>query len=90
MSWFSHDEAGYARWLTGHASGYVLNCDHVPNQRYLVLHRASCSSISGTPSRGDTWTVAYAKVCAGSLAALDVWAQERTGARPSRCGRCHP
>lgn len=87
---FSHDETGYSRWLDEHPAGYILNCEHVPSSRYLVLHRASCSTISGAPARGTTWTSAYAKVCSKSASDLDNWAKRRTGALPSRCGQCHP
>jgi len=90
VSRFSHDEAGYTRWLNEHAGGYVLNCDHIPEERYLVLHRASCATISGAPARGRRWTETYAKVCADAVALLNAWAEDRTGALPSRCGRCHP
>ncbi len=30
----------------------------------LVLHRANSATINGVPARGDTWTIAYRKVCA--------------------------
>ena len=90
VSWFSNDEAGYSRWLDEHPAGYVLNCEHVPSHRYLVLHRASCATISGRPTRGTTWTVAYAKACAESALHLEHWVEGLTGAQLSRCGRCHP
>lgn len=87
---FMDDEAGYSAWLTAHSNGYVLNCARQPRAAYLKLHKAACRWISGKPPRGDTWTTAYAKVCAGTVSELDAWAEQRTGAIPARCGTCRP
>ena len=85
---FVDDDAGYLSWLRNHPAGFVLNCGREPRHDYLVLHRAGCHTISGTPSRGDNWTTAFAKVCAGAARELDAWAFERTGAHPSPCALC--
>jgi hypothetical protein len=87
---FVDDEDGYVRWLREHPNGYVLNCDREPSDRYLVLHETDCRTISGEPSRGTTWTTAYAKVCASTQIDLVLWCQEITGSRPDRCGTCEP
>lgn len=84
------DDPGYERWLRDHPSGFVLNCDREPKASYLVLHRASCRTITGTPTRGDNWTTAFQKVCAPTPAALDRWARDGTGSSPSPCGTCQP
>lgn len=68
---FDHDDDAYRRWLAANPEGYVVNCGRPAVTSYIVLHRASCYSISGTPSRGSTWTIAYRKVCAPSRSFLE-------------------
>jgi hypothetical protein len=87
---FFHDEDGYRKWLRSIAAGYVLNCDRQPKASYLMLHRASCRTISGKPPRGSTWTTPYMKVCAKSVRELDDWAKANTGQLPDRCSVCQP
>lgn len=85
---FVDDQEGYIAWLRGHPSGYVVNCNRSPSAAYLVLHRATCWTISGTQKN---WTGgSYIKVCADTLADLDTWGQRETGVYPSRCGTCTP
>lgn len=58
---------------------------------YLVLHRAMCHTITGSPARGDTWTTSdYMKVTADSISELAAWALAETGGRVQRCGSCAP
>jgi len=85
---FIDDDNGYLAWLDGHRDGFVINCERDPKPNYVILHRASCGTITGTPSRGVRWTKDFRKVCAGSAAELDDWAEDAIGGRPSRCGRC--
>jgi hypothetical protein len=87
---FVDDETGYVGWLASHSAGYVVNSERTPKADYLVLHRADCSSISGTPSHGVLWTRDFRKICAGTADELDGWAQDAIGTIPSRCGRCRP
>ena len=90
VAWFCDDDAGYLAWLRANARGFVVNCAREPSADYLVLHRSDCFTISGRPSRGDTWTTTYAKACGATREELDVWAQARTGASPVPCGHCAP
>jgi hypothetical protein len=87
---FTNDDAGYLAWLEAHADGYVLNCYRRPTADYLMLHLASCRTITGEPTRGLSWTKDYAKVGGSSVAELDGWASAKTGAYPSRCSLCSP
>jgi hypothetical protein len=88
---FMNDDDGYLAWLAAHPTGYVINCAKDPKPDYVILHRADCSSITGTPSNGGRWTHGgYRKVCAGSKAKLDAWAWDAVGTAPSRCGMCQP
>lgn len=85
---FIEDDKGYVAWLAGHPDGFVLNCERPPRPAYLMLHRATCWTISGAPARGRNWTVTYQKVCADTFAELSSWAGQ-VGA-PTGCGFCTP
>lgn len=90
VRWFCDDDAGYFAWLAANPRGFVINCGREPAAGYLILHRATCSTVSGTPSRGTAWTSAYAKACDVAREELERWARGQTGASPTPCGRCHP
>ena len=79
MNSFIDDDNGYAEWSKSNPSGYVLNCDREPKAAYLMLHRASCRTVTGVPTRGSSWTKDYAKVCSSNIAELDDWARAKTG-----------
>ena len=64
----------YLGWLGDHPDGFVLNCARKPTPSYLVLHRATCPMISGTPSNGRSWTHDYKKVYADTEVELVQWA----------------
>jgi hypothetical protein len=84
---FQHDDDGYARWTHAHPSGYVINILRSLNPSTARLHHAYCSSITGEPARGATWTGGeYIKVCSTSLAELEVWARGIVGVGIQRCG----
>lgn len=55
-----------------------------------MLHRADCRTITGTPTRGDSWTTAYQKVCGETVGELDQWARDAPGGEVTRCGTCQP
>ena len=65
MDSFVDDDPGYLDWLTRHPDSFVINTGRRPSAAYLMLHRASCGTISETPARGKTFTGDYAKVCGG-------------------------
>ena len=83
---FMDDDNGYIAWLAEHPDGCVLNCGRPPQRSYLVLHRAKCGTISGTPGR--LWTVTYQKVCAETLKEIEAWT--RPIGSPTCCGICKP
>ena len=56
MEKFIDDDDGYKYWVRANRDGFVVNCERSLNPNNLVLHRASCRSITGTPTRGETWT----------------------------------
>ena len=73
MRIFDHDDIGYLAWLAENPHGFVLNTTR--NGQYFMLHMATCGTISGHPTHGDTWTAGqYIKVCAFTPETLERWA----------------
>ncbi|MCC6179257.1 MAG: hypothetical protein IT305_28455 [Chloroflexi bacterium] len=86
---FINDDPGYLRWTADHQNGYVVNAAHPPRPGYLVLHRARCATITGTPSHGSAWTKDYIKLCSLRTEPLDHWAAA-LGGRLQHCRLCQP
>ena len=63
MQRFVDDDDGYEEWLAGHPTGFVLNVERSPRAANIMLHRAVCYTISGSPARGTQWTRDYIKLC---------------------------
>lgn len=63
MEHFVDDDAGYLQWLANQPDGFVIDTYREPSNRYLMLHRATCKTISGRPARGSTFMGEYSKVC---------------------------
>ncbi len=91
MRTFDHDDAGYLAWIDANPHGLVVNAYRRPTPDYLILHRATCKSISRTPPEPIRWTTsAFIKVCSTNRPELERWARETTGGTLSPCGMCHP
>ena len=96
MITFVHDDAGYLAWVNdpAHATGYVVNAYAEPTPAYLVMHRATCGTVTGRPSRGGAWTSSeYSKTCSLDVKELEAWARDAVGKRDApmhRCGLCKP
>ncbi len=90
MELFKDDDDGYILWVRSDRDGFVVNAERALNPKNLVLHRADCRTITGTPTAGDTWTGDYVKVCAEAKWELQRWAREELGARPRPCHHCDP
>ncbi len=86
MQRFAGDDPGYLEWLGQHPAGFVINTGRTPGAAYLMLHRASCATINGTPARGTTFTGDYVKVC-GDREELEAFARQ-LGGQAQPCGRC--
>jgi hypothetical protein len=93
---FNNDEEGCLAWLAAHPDGFVLNLSRTCAPGYIVLHRASCSSISNYTRMarpGGFTERQYAKVCAESEGDLRTWVQRHgrpDGSFTTRCQRCRP
>jgi hypothetical protein len=87
---FLDDDGGYLAWATEHRLGFVVNADRTMSPRSLVLHRATCSTIGGSPSPGRKRTASHRKICATDVAVLAAWCRDDIGADPGVCRHCHP
>jgi hypothetical protein len=91
MHIFEDDDTGYLAWVETHPHGFVVNTYRKPDLRYLMLHRATCGTITGKPARGDRWTTGlFLKACAETRSTLDSWARQIAGGELHPCGLCHP
>src|SRR5262245_56796379 len=64
---FDKSHSDYFKWLKAHPEGFVLNTTRKKNPKYLVLHRATCRTISeysGKQKPGGFTERDYIKVCA--------------------------
>ena len=90
---FDNDDAGYLDWLARNRDGYVVNVRRTLAPDYVVLHRATCVSIS-TPREPGAYTArSYRKLCGRVLA--DVRKAPACCGRASasftkQCSRCNP
>jgi len=84
---FIDDDCGYLRWLEEHSDEFVLNAERIPKPGYLVLHRASCPTISRLQPGATRWTGDYIKFC-GRRAELETHARHEVGGEPRSCGIC--
>jgi len=87
---FEDDDAGYLDWISSHPGGFVVNANRPPTAGYVVLHRATCRTVSGDPTNGRAWTADYLKACSENGASIGRWVREATGEVPSPCGICDP
>jgi hypothetical protein len=93
---FDHGDAAYLKWLRANPTGYVVNAERSPRLSYMVLHRATCPSISSikAPGRPGGFTErSYIKICSTNVAPLNIWVRQHggtSGAFSKRCSRCNP
>lgn len=91
---FCDDDWGYLSWVADHPEGFVLNVREKSDRDYVVLHRASCGSISSTsPEPGAYTERAYRKICATSVDDLRIAARREgriDGSFSKACSWCRP
>jgi hypothetical protein len=96
MQTFIDDDAGFLEWTELHPNGFVLNLrkKDQPDSSYVVLHRASCKSITSLKRTPGAYTSrAYRKVCAETLHELRGVARRegrRDGSFSAICRICSP
>ena len=90
MERFEQDDEGYLRWIKEHSAGFVVNCYPNPSTDYLVLHRATCASITVKQIDKEHWTHDYIKVCSQDRGEILMWSYAEAGGAPSACQICDP
>jgi hypothetical protein len=89
---FCNDDEGYLAWIGMNPTGFVLNVRRTPNPGYVVLHRASCHSISNGARESGAYTArSYRKICALSVAELRFGARQEgrsDGSFSNQCSHC--
>lgn len=76
MGWqkFTDDDPGYRWWVATYPQGYVANSWRPPTADDLVVHRATCPTMTEKPPGGGGAGGTTTKICALDRAALDNWA----------------
>jgi hypothetical protein len=87
MEEFRDDDASYRGWLYANLKGFVVNAERHPSPSYLILHRATCDTITPTPDR--CFTCDYIKICSRDRYELDAWAKSLGGSLKA-CEFCDP
>ena len=91
---FSDDDLGYLAWIAAHPNGFVLNIRCSPDANCVILHRASCTSISNDTYEPGAYTGRnHRKLCATNKAELKLAAKDlgrRDGTFSKHCGLCRP
>lgn len=90
MTEFKDDDVAYTNWLAENPNGYVLNTYRKPSPGYLILHRATCKSISRLADPPVRWTTSdFLKVCATDISEIEDYCR-KVGGSPQPCGQCRP
>lgn len=90
MLTFVDDDRGDLTWVAQHPGGFVLNTARKTTPEYHILHRATCSTITGTLAKGDHWTKDLIRHCAEQRAELRGFARVECGGEAQDCGVCQP
>lgn len=88
---FAADEQGYRDWVAQNPLGFVMVSNSPPKPNYTTVHRADCYTINPSARPDvDYWTHQYVKICAGTLAEIQAWAEATWGAETKLhlCGHC--
>jgi hypothetical protein len=89
LSRFVDDDFGYLQWLRDRPGTFVLDTERRPSRSFVVVHRTTCSTISG-PTRSGGWTTRQIKVCGTTYEEIEDWCQYNVGVHPTRCHLCKP
>lgn len=93
MKLFANDDAAYLRWIAENPEGFVLNVERLPRPAYLILHRATCTTIVKPRDDGAYTDRSYQKVVARDLNELRGYARRvgrPDGSFSKACGHCQP
>lgn len=91
LTCFDNDDAAYLEWLAGNPDGYVVNVREKLSPDYVMLHRATCPTISGPQEPGAYTERSYRKLCGRTLADVaeaPTWCRRARGSFTKRCSIC--
>ena len=91
LIYFENDDTAYLEWLGRNRDGYVVNVRHTLASDYVVLHRATCTRISGLREPGAYTERYYRKFCGRTLddvAEAPTWCGRSKGSFTKRCSIC--
>ncbi|MEU5692992.1 hypothetical protein [Actinosynnema sp. NPDC020468] len=60
---FTEDNGAYEWWIAANPNQFVINAESSLRLDSMVLHKATCRTINGTPANGGAWIGAYVKIC---------------------------
>ena len=94
---FIDDDSAYLNWVVSHPEGFVVNCRKKFDSTYLVLHKATCSTVKthrGIEEHPGGFTErGYLKLCSDSIVDLEQYLRGLTGSSDpfsKQCSRCEP
>lgn len=87
LRFIDNDEL-YREWTKRNPGGLVVNSFKTPAPKYLILHKASCYTITELKGNAETFTDKYSKTCSNDLDELTKWAKEDIGGELHRCRKC--
>ena len=89
---FESDDEGYLDWVNQHPTSFVLNVRKDPDPNYIVLHQASCLSVTRPLTHAGGYTGRdYRKIVAETeqeLRSAAVHQGRRDGTFSSHCSQC--
>ena len=93
LVFFEDDDAGYLDWVSRNRDGYVVNVRRTLTPDYVILHRATCSSISASHEAGAYTERSYRKLCGRTMTDVveaPLWCGRHRGSFTKRCSLCKP
>ncbi len=85
---FDRDDDAYRTWLAMHPDGYVVNVRRKLGPDYVVLHRASCATISEPRPPGAYPEHGFRKFCGITVEGVAMAPEHRGRERGSFTSRC--
>ena len=91
---FDNNDDLYQKWLAENPDGFVINTTRDYSKDYMVLHKATCSSISkytNMAQPGGFTERRYIKICSDTIEDLENWVRKQGAITFTKeCGKCAP
>ena len=88
MIQFVDRDKQYKDWIKNNPDGFVVNSYKEPSSTYLIIHKASCYTITELKGTAKSFTEKYSKTCSNKLDELDNWVKNDIGGEFCRCRKC--